>query len=238
MREIVAAFASLGGEPRGCEFGEAQRYYGAEPLDLLRWTEVRPAGLTDALERRFEGIGDPQQTEVFAHQFREQWLYVVRDRRYGMTSHTYISRDEAPQDKVAAQTCRRMQYLRRKLIDDLEAANKVFVYRTVMGNLSDTELDRLHAAIRRYNNDTTLLYVRYTDAAHADGTVEVARPGLLIGYLDRFGALPSGQLVDVPFASWATLCRKAYRLWHAGATRGEAGPTEHQAPSGTMGRES
>jgi tetratricopeptide (TPR) repeat protein len=238
MREIVAAFASLGGEPRGCEFGEAQRYYGAEPLDLLRWTEVRPAGLTDALERRFEGIGDPQQTEVFAHQFREQWLYVVRDRRYGMTSHTYISRDEAPQDKVAAQTCRRMQYLRRKLIDDLEAANKVFVYRTVMGNLSDAELDRLHAAIRRYNNDTTLLYVRYTDAAHADGTVEVARPGLLIGYLDRFGALPSGQLVDVPFASWATLCRKAYRLWHAGATRGEADPTEHQAPSGTMGRES
>jgi tetratricopeptide (TPR) repeat protein len=229
MREIVSAFTSLGGEPRGCEFGEVQRFYGAEPLDLLRWTESLPAGLTAALETRFEGIGDPEQTEVFPHQLGERWFYEVRDRRFGMTAHTYIAQDEAPQEKVAAQTCRRMQYLRRKLIDDLEAANKVFVYRTAMRNLSDAEIGRLHAAVRGYSNDATLLYLRYTDDAHPDGTVQVARPGLLIGYLDRFGATASYQLVEIPIASWTTVCREAYRLWQSGATREEREPIEQAA---------
>jgi tetratricopeptide (TPR) repeat protein len=229
MREIVSAFASLGGEFRGCEFGETQRSYGAEPLDLLRWTHSPPAGLTAALETRFEGVGDPEQTEIFPAQLGDQWFYEVRDRRFGLGTHTYIARDDAPQDKVATQTFRRMQYLRRKLIEDLEAANKIFVYRTVMRNLSDAEIDRLHAAVRSYSNDATLLYLRYTDDAHPDGTVDVVRPGLLIGYFDRFGATPSGQLVDIPLASWTTVCREAYRLWRSGAAREECEPLEQEA---------
>jgi tetratricopeptide (TPR) repeat protein len=229
MREIVSAFASLGGEFRGCEFGELQRFYGAEPLDLLRWTHSPPAGLIEALEARFEGVGDPEQTEVFPLQLGDQWFYEVRDRRFGLGTHTYIARDDAPQDKVAAQTCRRMQYLRRKLIEDLEAANKIFVYRTVVRNLSDAEIGRLHAAVRGYSNDATLLYLRYADDAHPDGTVEVARPGLLVGYFDRFGATPSARLMDVPFVSWTTVCREAYRLWRSGAAREEREPIEQAA---------
>jgi tetratricopeptide (TPR) repeat protein len=226
MREIVSMFASLGGEPRGCEFGEVQRSYGAEPLDLLRWTHSPPEGLIAALECRFEGVGEPEQTEVFPHQTGDQWLYQVRDLRFQMGTHTYVAVDEAPQDKVAAQTCRRMQFLRRKLIEDLEAANKIFVYRTVMRNLDDDEVTRLHDAVRSYNKDTTLLYLRYTDDAHPDGTVEVARAGLLIGYFDRFGALPSTHLVDIPFATWDTVCREAYRLWRSGATRMQEHPLD------------
>jgi tetratricopeptide (TPR) repeat protein len=229
MREIVSAFASLGGEMRGCEFGEVQRLHNAEPLDLLRWTHSPPAGLIAALESRFEGIGLPEQTEVFVHRLGNEDQYEVRDRRFGLGTHTLIKAEEAPQEKVVAQTCRRLQYLRGKLINDLESANKIFVYRTAVRNLDDTELDRLHAAIYDYNGDTTLLYVRYADPSHPDGTVEVARPGLLIGYLDRFGAEPSGALVPIPFGSWVVVCREAYRLWQSGATRGVSDAPDDEA---------
>jgi hypothetical protein len=112
-----------------------------------------------------------------------------------------------------------MQYLSGKLVRDLEAANKVFVYRTAVRSMDDAELDRFYAALRSYGNDTTLLYARYADAAHPDGTVELARPGLLIAYFDRFGVKPSGQMMPVPFATWAVVCREVYRLWQSGATR-------------------
>ena len=48
IREVVSAFASLGGDQRGWEFGEMQQCYGTEPLDLLRWTSSQPAGLLAA----------------------------------------------------------------------------------------------------------------------------------------------------------------------------------------------
>ena len=220
MRDIVAAFTSLGGEHRGCEFGEVQRFYGLEPLDLLRWTHIPPAGLIDALECRFIGVGTPEYTHVYPHLMGEQWQYEVADRRFGLGTHTYVKLDEAPQERVAEQTYRRMQYLRRELIDDLESGDKLFVYKTSARNLEDHELDRLHTAIRSYGGNATLLYVRYADEIHPDGTVEVARPGLLLGYLDRFGATSSGQLTPVPFASWEPICREAYRLWRAEASRG------------------
>lgn len=39
-RTLMLQFESLGGSGHGCEFGLAQRHYGAEPLDLLRWSDL------------------------------------------------------------------------------------------------------------------------------------------------------------------------------------------------------
>ena len=217
IREVVSAFASLGGDQRGWEFGEMQRCYGTEPLDLLRWTSSQPAGLLAALESRFEGIGLPEQTDVFVVQWANQSTYSVRDLRYGMGTHTFIDQGDAPQEKVAAQACRRMQFLRRKLIEDLEAANKIFVYRMVGRVLHDDELNRLHAAVLSYNSNNTLLYARYADDTHPDGTVEVAGRGLLIGYFAQFGVNAAAQPLTIPFETWATVCRETYRLRQAGA---------------------
>jgi tetratricopeptide (TPR) repeat protein len=61
-RDILMCFESLGGTHQGCEFGNVQRHYGAEPLGLLRWAEMTPDNLMAALECGFEGVGDPENT--------------------------------------------------------------------------------------------------------------------------------------------------------------------------------
>ena len=60
MRKLILNFESLGGTKLGCEFGLFQREYGAEPLGLLRWTDITPEALARALSDKFEGVGDPE----------------------------------------------------------------------------------------------------------------------------------------------------------------------------------
>ena len=125
----------------------------------------------------------------------------------------FIYEDEMPFDKMYSAACRRLQFLTRKLIDDLERGTKIFVFRRTDRDLTAEEIDALHAAMRRYG-DNTLLYVRYEDAAHANGTVELVKPGLMIGYMDRFKASRTRDLsATPPTASWLAVCRAAYALW-------------------------
>jgi hypothetical protein len=66
--------------------------------------------------------------------------------------------------------------------------------------------------------DNTLLYVRYSDAEHPNGTVEVEAPGLLIGYIDRFAVGPSGETLGPNTDSWVDICQKAYQIWRQKTT--------------------
>lgn len=216
VRDLVMQFASLGGLGLGCEFGIFQRNCGAEPLDLLRWADMPYNMLVSALESRFEDVGSPEQTEMFLSAVgggRSE--YCTRDRRGMMFMRTFIYEDEIPFDKMYAATCRRLQFLTRKLIGDLEQGSKIFVFRLTDRYLTTEEIDWLHAAMRRYG-DNTLLYVCYEDPAHPNGTVVSVRPGLMIGYMDRFKLSSTDKLsAAVPTASWLAVCKAAYALWTA-----------------------
>ncbi len=211
MREVMLEFESLGGRALGCEFGLLQRRYGAEPLGLLRWTEISPDGLIAALEAEFQGVGLPENTEI---RVDSRFEYGCIDRLYQMRMHTFVSRDSSPAELMHVQMCRRLQFLARKLIDDLREGKKVFVYRVTARNLTDDELDRLHVAMRRYG-ENTLLYVRYEDANHRNGTVEYVKPGLMIGYIDRFAVGPDSKSLVAATESWTAICLRANALWRA-----------------------
>jgi hypothetical protein len=109
------------------------------------------------------------------------------------------------------QICRRLTFLRNKLLSDLRQAEKVFVYKNAHRNLTDPEIEQLHRAIRHYGN-TTLFCVRRADEARPFPTVEAPMPGLLIGYIDGFSHDPSGNHRSLPVASWSQLVLAAYRL--------------------------
>jgi len=215
MYETMMAFESLGGALLGCEFGGIQRAFGAEPLGLLRWTDLGPDHLAAALECRFAGVGEPEHTELTVAADRDPPEYVTRDRRFHMAMHSFVPAAEVPPATMFAGACRRLRYLRRKLIEDIAGGTKIFVYKLTFRDLTDAELERIHRAVRAYG-DGTLLYVRYADAAHPDGTVEAAAPGLLIGYIDHFGVSRDETPLALPVESWATICRRAHGLWQAG----------------------
>jgi tetratricopeptide (TPR) repeat protein len=213
MRELIMQFESLGGRGIGCEFGMFQREFAAEPLGLLRWADMPYEGIIFVLENRFEGVGLAENTELFVDREHAQPEYCTVDKRGFMFQRSFIVEDDISFEKMWKQTIRRLPFLRDKLISDLEAGSKIFLWRQTERNLTDAEIDRLHRAVHSYGNNT-LLYVGYQDDTHPNGTVEWAAPGLLIGYIDRFKQLPTGELVAAPAsASWTAICRKAYDLW-------------------------
>ncbi len=215
IRELLMCFESLAGNDMGCEFGLFQREFGAEPLGLLRWSNIAPDDLALALETEVEGVGLAENTGlvVTPEPHRE---YMLRDRRFGLAMHTFTSAEQVEFGRMFQQSFSRLQYLRRKLIDDLRLGEKIFVYRTPDRVLTSRELKRIRDGMRAYG-ENTLLYVRLADAAHKPGTVVRAdEQGLLIGYIDRFRVTPDGVRVAPNPAGWLAVCERAYELWSTG----------------------
>lgn len=213
-RALMMQFESLGGSGHGCEFGLAQRYYGAEPLSLLRWSDLGDTceGLIYALENRLAGIGDPENTllELIPSEGRNE--YWTKDRRYWMAMRGFIFEDQVPYDKMRVQACRRLQFLREKLIQDLADSDKIFVYRNMWRDLTDDELARLHNAMRAFGPNW-LLYIRFADSDHPAGSVQIVRPGLMSGYIEHFGCSPRDEPLGNASPAFLAICRKARQLW-------------------------
>jgi tetratricopeptide (TPR) repeat protein len=199
-RELLMQFESLG---YNCEFGILQRRFGAEPLSLLRWTATGPDLLVDALNNQLDGVGLPENTRLYV-----DGDYRTRDTRYFMLMHTFILPTQTTPEELLPKICKRLQYLRGKLLDDLRAAEKIFIYKAVEP-LTDAQIMPLWRAVSAYGPNT-LVVARIADAAHAPGTVRVVEPGLIVGYFDRTST--TDPSVDI----WLSICRRAHALWQAG----------------------
>lgn len=237
LHDVMMRFESLGGTSLGCEFGGIQRAFGAEPLGLLRWTEMSPDQVISALNARFEGVGQPEHTELSLQTHDGRTEYWTRDKRFGMASHTFVAESAMPWDKMFRQSCRRLAYLRNKLIDDLSGGQKIFVYKITWRSLTDDELDQMYGAIQTYGR-SALLYVDYANSSHPTGSVEEIRPGLFVGYIERFGISREGTLLSDNrgmaeiIKDWATICAKVLSKWES-EHRTPAAACEMRASQGT-----
>ncbi len=206
--DLLSRFESLG---QNCEFGLVQRQAGAEPLGLLRFSSTPLPQLLAALEARLEGMGSAATTEVLISPNGQE--YMVKDRRFGFLYHAWVNVDEMSPEAILQREIRRIPLLVRKLLEDLAAAEKIFVFKG-MEAVSEEEALPLAMALRRYGPNTLLL-TTLADARHPGGTVEWRGPGLLVGYLDRFA--PEHNAHDFLFDQWIGLCRAAWRLRLAAA---------------------
>jgi len=202
LKRLLMQFESLGDT---CEFGMVQRQFGAEPLGLLRWATTTPRHLIAALDNQLKGVGEREFTVIEAHAGE----FVTWDKRYSMHSHTFIPETAEPLAAFTERHLRRMQYLRRKLLEDLAAGEKIFVYKCDDG-LSVDEAQGLHRALRRYNPHAALLCAMLSDDVHSSGALEWIDDGLFIGFIDRFST------VDVNVNVWVELCRKALEIQYPG----------------------
>ncbi len=83
-RDLVRHFESLGGAGRGAEFGGFQARFGVETPGLLSLADLSAKLLIQALEQRFEGVGEPETTIIFRPNDSKEWW--TRDTRYWMAS--------------------------------------------------------------------------------------------------------------------------------------------------------
>jgi hypothetical protein len=218
--ELMKRFESLGGTAQGCEFGLLQRQTGIEPLGLLRWAHMTPESLADALEAGFDGVGTPAQTLLDKFSWPDgRKEYIAEDKRFVMRMHSWIDVADKPAEEALALMCRRLKFLSGKLIEDLGAAQKIFVFKTGDRICDMAEIRRIHRAMRRYG-PTTLLYVQLADPAHPPGSVRVVEDGLLVGYIDHFNLASDDSIRPLSRDIWLQICSRAdslRRLMHAEA---------------------
>jgi tetratricopeptide (TPR) repeat protein len=198
-RDLFNRFESMGDN---CEFGLVQRHFGCEPLGLFRWTGISPDHLALALQARLSGFGDEENTIIELGGDPE---YVIKDARGFYEMHTFIHEGQMPYDRMYVQQCRRLKFLRDKLLDDLSEGSKVFIYKRRDGRMTPREIRELHAAFRGFG-DTTLFCVLLADENHPNGTVVGEANGLLVGYIDKLSV--RARETEIAYDSWLRLCRR------------------------------
>lgn len=200
---LLLEFESLGSD---CEVGLLQRLHGGEPLGLFRWGGPVIDNLITGLQREFADLGAPGTFRLEARGSE----YLMFDDIYKIVMHTYIAIDPSREDKIAQQLGRRMAFLRRLLIAQIAAANRVFVFKDVLSS-GLPKIRVLHQHLRRFG-PSTLLVVQAAGAGARATDVEQLEDGLFVGYVSAFGNMPVNPdgSWNIPVQEWITLFRVVY----------------------------
>jgi hypothetical protein len=205
---LILNFESLG---NNCEFGVLQRLCGAESfLSLLRFAGMELSTLLRALDAGLQDFGDDANVEIYLDD-KPRPEYVVREKRYGASFHTFRYQGEIDAEQLRASESKRLTYCARKFVGDLKRGNKIFVIKRNVP-LQEEEILPLYAALSRYGRNV-LLWMVPAEEGHASGSVEVVLPGLFKGCIDRFA--PDENAYDLSVGGWLDACANAYHLWQA-----------------------
>ena len=219
--QIALKFESLG---ENCEFGLFQRRCDAEPLGLLRFSSTFLRNLIRGIDNGFGGLGEIEDIDPQL-EGAPQKEFMIHEKRFGLVYHTFVYEGQRSVWLMREQESARLKFLRRKFIEELEFADKIFVYK-FGAEVAQEEILPLHMALNRYG-EATLLWVVLAERERPVGTVEVVMPGLLKGYIDRFA--PEDNAHDLSFEGWLRVCVNAYMLTGLQRTVCEHADCKHEA---------
>jgi hypothetical protein len=204
LPHLAARFESLGDN---CEFGLVQRRCDTEPLGLLRFSGSLPNDVVRGIEQEFEGIGEPEDiTPSLEGEGRREFM--IHERKYGLVYHTFVYEGERTAELMRQQEATRLKFLRRKFVEELDAGEKIFVFKRGTP-VPESEILPLYLVLNR-RQANTLLWVVPEEPGRPSGTVEVLMNGLLKGYIDRFA--PADNAHDFSFDAWVRICVHAFLL--------------------------
>jgi hypothetical protein len=202
--QIAMQFESVG---ENCEFGLWQRRCDSEPLGLLRFSSTFMRNLIRGIQNGFEGLGEPDDIEPRL-EGDERKEYMIHEKKFGLVYHTFVYEGQRSIWLMREQESARLKFLRRKFLEELEGSGKIFVYK-FGASVTVEEVLPLHMALNQ-RSETTMLWVVPSERDRPPGTVEVLRPGLLKGYIDRFA--PDDNAHDLSFDGWLKVCANALVL--------------------------
>jgi hypothetical protein len=176
--DLLEKFQSIG---LNCEFGVVQRRVGIEKLGLLKWCVSEPHMLINALKARFEGIGEPGNVVISA----QGWEYDIVDLKYGFRGHSLVGVDTILKAQFQGYMEKRLQFLRRKLIEDLESDDPIFVYKQ-NGDPFDTNLiQEITDQISSYGSGLLLWVCEAGFTGKQAGTADLISSNLMQGHISR-----------------------------------------------------
>jgi hypothetical protein len=205
QRAALQEMTSLG---FNCEFGLVQRYVGAEPMSLLRWSNAPIDKVIAGLEKRFAGLNARDALEV---KVNSDGKFVVEDKVYGFRHHTFVSALQGG----ALERVQRNEYVRvgilcKTLLEDLRERKKLFVYHDAdESKLAD--IRTLVRALQIYGNNT-LLWIAGAPTAAQIGETRLIERGLIQGYVSGFQEAPI-KPVSPHLFSWIKVACRAHQIW-------------------------
>ncbi len=205
LAELAARFESIGDN---CEFGLVQRQCDTEPLGLLRFTGSMSSDIVRGMEQEFEGIGETADITIRLEGDPGHREFMVEEHRFGLVYHTFVYEGERSIELMLQQEATRLKFLRRKFVEELDAGEKIFVFKRATP-IPESEILPLFLALNRRGSNT-LLWVVPEEPGHPSGTVEVLMNGLLKAYIDRFA--PGDNAHDFSFEAWVRICVHAFLL--------------------------
>ena len=224
MPELMACFASLGID---CELGFVQRIFGAEPLGLFRFAGCDSRlDLLRLLETDFAGMGRPGSLSARATtgrvirpdgRFEEFEEFYMTDRASGYGFHTWKGPADGTEAEALAANERKVAYLVRKTIEDLEDGETIWVYKDPKPIADFHEMFAIFHALGRKAPNRLFWITRMVEGRPPEA-VEWVAPNLLRGYSDQ--SHHDAQSFDA--AKWRTLCVNAYRAFGEREGQGSA----------------
>lgn len=194
-------FQSLG---YNCEFWLVQRHFGCETLDLLRFATTPMKGLLSFLEADVDPFLSRNALEVRTAAWGEYNTFL---QPFGFLFHSDVGAASLPPDRVCDHELRRLRFLWRKFVEDLEVGNRIFVFKSGL-RMSKTSVDRLSSLLRQ-RGPNHLLWVTPEEPGRPAGTVDRVAPGLMRGWIDKVNVGPEECSFDV----WHEMCHRAHTLW-------------------------
>lgn len=199
-------FESLGAN---CEFGFVARNAGFEGVSLLRFNGISLHKLVRGLRTGFAGIASPEYFSMRTIQGLEDQGVIGHDAMYLMDYHTGRPASDLDMPTLIADETERMRFLARKLIEDVEDGEKIFVLKQDEP-LFPEQIAALLDSMRLVGN-ATVLWIDLAKPGHEAGSVDVVEPGLMKGYIDHFSRLDMG-LNTISYDCWSEILRNAWAL--------------------------
>jgi hypothetical protein len=168
-------------------------------LRFMGLTSVR--NLIFMLEDKMAALGD--RAHLRARPYGEE--YFIDNDYYGLSYHTWVPVSQVDEETLFQQNEAKLNYLKRKLIEDLEDAEKIFVYKRAAPT-EFSEILALHAALNKYG-PTKLFWISVDESGSLAGQVEWCGQRVLHGYIANIPA--DDQHVANSADAWLALCRKA-----------------------------
>ena len=100
---------------------------------------------------------------------------------------------------------RRIQFMRRSLLENLEDAEKIFVFKEWQFRMTDADIESIFIALQQYNPANRLLAVRLERPGDPAGSVAQVAPGLWSGYVEWDELVAARE--TVPVESWVRICQ-------------------------------
>jgi len=195
LREIYSQFESLGHD---CEFGFAQRKVGAEPIGLFRWCGIEPHHLMTVMDTRLEDFDSP---EHYTLELQPSSQYFLKDSKYGTVTHTYITTGITTKEALLQKMIQRQNFLKRKLLSEIQIGTKIFVYR-FYNDPHDDYVTKLVSSLQNAGMKKILI-CRQADEDYLPGSSRVFSEGVMIGYL-------STNYPNTPYQEWDQIVQSAY----------------------------